>query len=276
MPKDWQEATCDLGVMKTARVFITQQGGALIASQENVLSSNDDIDYVLLSYIEDIETSLVWGKSHVTVDRGNIKRIEYGEAYGFIVEYSSTDEYKGSALMFFNGRNSCSVLLTMMPDEEYEAFEPAILEMFESITYDGNIEEPYIDPSDSSAGEGFVPVISALILAPSNFDYPSRQEVDSHGQSVDPAKKDDVQREVADEPSSNVSEGTYLVGADIKAGTYKLTAQTATSGYWEVKNEVTPDARIIGNEVFDNSTYVTVSDGQYLTLNRCSGVLQNM
>ena len=79
------------------------------------------------------------------------------------------------------------------------------------------------------------------------------------------------------EPSSSndslaaIGEGTHLVGADIEAGEYKLTATGSVPGYWEVTNSSAPDADIIGNDNFDGNAYVTVSDGQYLKLNRCIG-----
>lgn len=63
----------------------------------------------------------------------------------------------------------------------------------------------------------------------------------------------------------------YHVGSDIPAGKYRLTAEAGTQGYWKVTASSNPDADIIGNDNFENSAYVTVADGQYLTLNRCTG-----
>ena len=64
-------------------------------------------------------------------------------------------------------------------------------------------------------------------------------------------------------------DGMYKVGTDIPAGEYKLTASSGTLGYWEVTNSSTANADIVGNDNFSGSTYVTVSDGQYLKLERC-------
>lgn len=74
-------------------------------------------------------------------------------------------------------------------------------------------------------------------------------------------------------PSTTVAEGMYRVGSDIPAGEYRLTAEAGTPGYWKVTASSNPDADIIGNDNFENSAYVTVADGQYLTLNRCTGSL---
>lgn len=62
-------------------------------------------------------------------------------------------------------------------------------------------------------------------------------------------------------------EGMYLVGKDIPAGEYKVSS--LGGGYYEVSanSSGTLDA-IITNENFDSDVYLTVSDGQYLKLNR--------
>lgn len=70
--------------------------------------------------------------------------------------------------------------------------------------------------------------------------------------------------------SGVLAEGTYKVGTDIPAGEYKLTATSGDMGYWEVTNSSSADADIVGNDNFTGSAYVTVSDGQYLKLVRCT------
>ena len=68
-------------------------------------------------------------------------------------------------------------------------------------------------------------------------------------------------------------EGMYLVGKDIVAGEYKLTANEGDSGYWCIYNVSTADRDIVSNAIFDSAAYVTVTDGQYLLLSDCSGAL---
>lgn len=75
----------------------------------------------------------------------------------------------------------------------------------------------------------------------------------------------------SDETPATIGEGTHLVGTDIEAGEYKLTATSDIPGYWKVTESSAPDADIIGNDNFNGSAYVTVTEGQYLTLNRCTG-----
>ena len=76
--------------------------------------------------------------------------------------------------------------------------------------------------------------------------------------------------------AASVGEGMYLIGADIQAGTYLL---TATSEDWDAYYARCKDASgemssIIANDNFSNTAYITVENGEYLKLNRCTGVLQ--
>ena len=58
------------------------------------------------------------------------------------------------------------------------------------------------------------------------------------------------------------------VGKDIEAGEYKLICKEGESGYYCIYNSSRQD-EIITNSIFENSAYVSVSDGQYLDLSRC-------
>lgn len=78
------------------------------------------------------------------------------------------------------------------------------------------------------------------------------------------------EKNTGNQSSSSIGPGTYKVGTDIPAGEYKLTATSNKKGYWEVTNSSAADADIVGNDNFTGSTYVTVTDGQYLKLKRCT------
>lgn len=74
--------------------------------------------------------------------------------------------------------------------------------------------------------------------------------------------------------TTSISAGTYLVGTDIDAGTYKLTATSSYGGYWErAKNATGEFDSILANENFENTAYVTVINGDFLKLVRCTGTL---
>lgn len=77
-------------------------------------------------------------------------------------------------------------------------------------------------------------------------------------------------------PATSVGEGMYLVGKDIPAGTYLLTATSSPfSGYYERCMDASGEfTSLIANDNFSTTAYVTVQDGEYLKLNRCGAVLQ--
>lgn len=58
------------------------------------------------------------------------------------------------------------------------------------------------------------------------------------------------------------------VGKDIEPGEYKLTCKENESGYYCIYDSSRQDY-IISNDNFENSAYISVSDGQYLRLSRC-------
>lgn len=65
------------------------------------------------------------------------------------------------------------------------------------------------------------------------------------------------------------NDGTMLkVGYDIMPGEYKLIAASGTSGYYCIYND-SRQTKIIDNDLFKNSAWVTVKSGQYLELSRC-------
>ena len=74
---------------------------------------------------------------------------------------------------------------------------------------------------------------------------------------------------------TTITDGTYKVGTDIPAGTYKLTCTSNYGGYWARLSDASGEmGAIIANDNFSTTTYVTVLSGEYLELTRCTGVLQ--
>lgn len=69
------------------------------------------------------------------------------------------------------------------------------------------------------------------------------------------------------EPDSNGSYGPghYLVGRDIPAGEYNVIADVGDSGYYCISYDANTD-EIYDNDFFEGNAYVTVSDGQYLSV----------
>lgn len=73
---------------------------------------------------------------------------------------------------------------------------------------------------------------------------------------------------IDDAPELDITkEGMFKVGKDIPAGEYKI--HSDGSGYVEVSSSSSHLLdNIISNDNFDGDSYITVSDGQYLTLTR--------
>lgn len=68
-------------------------------------------------------------------------------------------------------------------------------------------------------------------------------------------------------------EGMYKIGADLPAGEYVLLPASEFSAYYEVNSSSSGKLDdIIDNDNFDGRRYLTVADGQYLTINRCTMV----
>lgn len=69
--------------------------------------------------------------------------------------------------------------------------------------------------------------------------------------------------------SEKFTDGQYKVGIDIPAGEYFL--QSSGSAYFCVSTDANAD-NIIINDNFSNNSIITISDGQYLELVRCSAI----
>ncbi len=70
--------------------------------------------------------------------------------------------------------------------------------------------------------------------------------------------------------ASNLDEGMYRVGIDIPAGEYRLTAAHG-NGYVCVYDNSSAYRDIQSNNNFETNDYVTVANGQYLLIHRCTG-----
>lgn len=78
-----------------------------------------------------------------------------------------------------------------------------------------------------------------------------------------------AEEEPQEEPQQTYyGEGMYKVGVDIPAGEYNVQANAGEQGYIEVSADASGDS-IITNDIFNNNTYISVSDGQFLTLKSC-------
>lgn len=76
--------------------------------------------------------------------------------------------------------------------------------------------------------------------------------------------------ETAPKTGSVYASGMYKVGKDIPAGEYKVTADSDRGYYERNASAIGSGSDILDNDNFEGSTYVTINDGEYLKLSRCS------
>ena len=84
-----------------------------------------------------------------------------------------------------------------------------------------------------------------------------------------------VDQFVPDFDATDLDVGMYRVGTDIPAGEYKLENTSSSRAYCCVYNNSTAQRSIVTNDNFEGSKYITVQEGQYLLLNRCTAALVN-
>lgn len=80
---------------------------------------------------------------------------------------------------------------------------------------------------------------------------------------------------VPDTTSGVLHEGMFKAGRDFPAGEYKLSSTGAATAYVEVASNARGDLdSIIMNDNFTGDKYVTIKNGQYITLDRCQLILR--
>lgn len=140
----------------------------------------------------------------------------------------------------YSGGGVWSICIRKHPGSKFDSNDPKIKQILDSIQPGSALK----GAASSNSSE-----------ASSNVTSPSSSQTTS---SKAPAAK-------------TYKAGMYKVGSDLPAGEYLL--KSTNSGYMSVASDSsgTLDS-IITNEVFDNTLYVTVSEGQYLTVERATFV----
>lgn len=86
-------------------------------------------------------------------------------------------------------------------------------------------------------------------------------------ENQDTAKTEETQEQPAKQ-TTYYGPGMYKVGVDIPAGEYNVKAEVGELGYLEVSSDPNGTS-IITNDAFENNSYISISDGQYLKLESC-------
>ena len=207
--------------------------GFMMVSQSYVGNLADDTQYVVDSWLNGVNAT-------DTLNLSDLTEIE-GQDYPAYLATADVDSsgvpYKGKAKLLLSGGTIYSIIAVANQDD-YVSMEPEL----DSVIDSADIEYP-------------MPL----------FDDEMLQDL-GMSDTEEPAE--------SPEQSIALGDGTYRIGTDAQAGEYKITATSADGkGYWEVTNSSAPDADITGNDFFTGTSYVTVSDGQYLTLSNARAEL---
>lgn len=209
-----------------------------------VVASNVDFGQFHADVEQDIKYWLDSASSDGTMTFAEPREIEGTETttYASAVTVNTDPELSGMVLIKLSGEH-LYMMNAMARTEDYDDYSDELNKIIESVA----IEDPR--PLVQAAPES----------ATANPTVPETETQQTPQTPQTPSM-----------PTS-LGEGTYLVGTDIQAGEYKLTGTSSDgSGYWEVKNSSAPDADRVGNDFFKGTSYVTVSDGQYLTLSNAT------
>lgn len=127
--------------------------------------------------------------------------------------------------------------------------------------------------------EGFEAGLSGTKAADSEESEESKEEsveVSEESENVEDSEESTDENTV--EPV--VSEGSYRVGEDVPAGDYLIYADEnmgidtgshfASGGEFEVRESTSADADLVLYDGVDTFAFVTITDGQYLKLDKCS------
>jgi len=108
------------------------------------------------------------------------------------------------------------------------------------------------------AGAAAGAVVVGIAVASSGSDTPGHKTV------IERAITSSSAPEAPEGPATSFSDGTFLVGTDIEAGTYKSPGDDTGIGcYWERAKDDSGDFdSIITNEAFDGPGRVTVKTGE--------------
>lgn len=84
-----------------------------------------------------------------------------------------------------------------------------------------------------------------------------------------PAAEEPVEEEPAG-PLTSIGEGTYLVGEDVKAGSYKTDGPTGDMCYWARRSDDSGELdAIIANDIVKGPGRVTLKKGEFFETNSC-------
>ncbi len=107
-------------------------------------------------------------------------------------------------------------------------------------------------------------VLAASVVAGIAIGAGASNDTPGHQTTSDRSPASSSAPATPDGPATSFTDGTFLVGSDIEAGTYKTPGDSSGLGcYWERASDDSGDFdSIITNEAFDGPGRVTVNSGE--------------
>lgn len=190
------------------------------------------------------------------------------EAYGLEVGY---DASRNMATVSEPGKSYDTPSVPVQPSKKYGEGQYKVGKDIPAGTYmlwasDLKYSGYFVYSSDANADD---------IIENDNFSTNTIIEV-YNGEYLDLRRCDAYPLEDAKAPqkqNGSFGEGFYIIGEHIPAGEYKLESTDAKySGYYCIYNDLRRE-NIDSNGNFSDTRYISLSDGQYLKLNRCKIVV---
>ena len=276
----WNKKTASMEVPVTELCVVTSKGLAIMHG-EALASINDEFAPLFISIMdsvnvreEEIEAfhesvkSSSMSEAEIealnTTAQGQIKDAIRGEKTWSAEGAATVGNAQGNAESSTNSSSNVS----STPVKSKQAFSAS--------TYRVGQDCPAGEYKLTASGHGYFCVYpdtsKGEILENSNFNTCEYVTV-SEGQCLEVKHATFVSVDDA-EPTSGAltGNGRYLVGFDCPAGEYALTA-AGGKGYYCINDSSQAGATIIQNNNFDGNDFCTVTEGQYLTLARCTAEL---
>lgn len=203
--------------------------------------------------------------------------------------------YRGYYAIIFSGDTYANVL-AYCEEDDFEEYSETLEGIVDSLTAE-NPSEPDFSTSTYSAGSyrvgkdipaGEYKITCSGDIAGYYCVYTDTTEEDivdndnftacvyvtlTDGQYIEVKRATFTAIEDADATTTLVGNGMYKVGFDLDAGEYLITADSGERGYYAIWDSSDVENKdILTNDIFEGSTYVTVSEGQYLEISRATAV----
>lgn len=250
------------------KCYYAETGDSVVMLQLNCSSSPvDSID----EFMEQIDRVLDNFRNEFDDFKAvNYGMIQLGNIDSVFLDFNAaTSDFNitGKNVFFITDKKLISISLVQSDNSKYNYFED-----YDKIIHSirGSDDELEDSVQDASGQDDSVPGASEQDASVQDGSVQDSAEPDDLAQ--DDSEPDDSEQTSdysSDTSSLSYSDGMYKIGVDMPAGEYVI--KTFSHGYFELCSDSTGTVdSIIVNDNFKTNTIITVSDGQYLTINRAT------